>query len=174
MGRYKIRPCPGCGKEDNRPENELCYQCRTELNAGRKAIARYKELKEAGERVRVAVGYNWRYDKRFMKYFPSSFGNDLASAVLDAIARIAYAEKLSAFSSTDRNIYASDDRHTGMFCLDLLPAQADAVEDLLKTISDICAGIASNADADGKRWLEKLASGKISFEELQDPSARKR
>ena len=54
--RYKVRPCPGCGEKEHRPEGILCNQCAHLLEVGRCRVEELEALADGTVKVRLLVG----------------------------------------------------------------------------------------------------------------------
>lgn len=92
--RYKERPCPGCGKIERRPPQELCYNCRRLIELGREYE---RKLQDDTDIIYIAV------DREYTYYPPgggsSAFLNVNDSELIDALCTLGQLDTKTRFHS---------------------------------------------------------------------------
>lgn len=160
MRRYKERPCPGCGKVEQRPPHWLCTTCRRQLKLGREREQEIAALKASGEKIKIAIGHSFAYTTgAFLSFLPTTSYN-----MLNALMRLARLEKAHGNLREARSIHFEYSYIFGSRPEQYVwaaPEQADDVELVLDYVQMVIERAYEDGQANGRSLILRLATAGV-------------
>ena len=142
MKHCKERPCPGCGTVDPRPPQALCRDCRRQLELGRRREKEITLLDTSGEKIKIAIKTDFAYG--FASGSAIGFLKFSHTDVVDTLVRLGGLEDASRSGGTYKKArpiyftYSIPYSTTPRQFVWATPEQADAIENILSYIREVC------------------------------------